>query len=267
MAMFPDCRYLQLRRDGCVLHVTLNRPEVRNAINAGMWDEIEAVFDRVASDRSVRAIVLRGAGGAFCAGGDISERSAIGEGAEGQDGVARRNARAGRIFTKIDRAPQAVVAVVEKYAYGGGFGLACAADITIAAADARFRLPEVTLGLAPAQIVPFLLRRMGPAQLRRFAVTAAPISAQEAHRIGLVHHLCADRAAADAALEETLGHLRMAEPHAVQAAKSLIAAAGRMDDEAFLELAAERIGELAQSPAGLEGARAFAEKRAPDWQA
>lgn len=264
--MLPDCEYLVLRQEASVLHVTLNRPEVRNAVNAGMWGEIETVFERVAADRSVRAIVLRGAGGAFCAGGDISERSAIGEGPEGREQVARRNAKAGRIFTMIDRAPQAVVAVVEKYAYGGGFGLACAADITIAAADARFRLPEVTLGLAPAQIVPFLLRRIGASQLRRFAVTAAPIDAEEAYRIGLVHFRCNADVTVDSALEETLGHLRKAEPHAIHAAKSLIAAAGKMDDDAFLDLAAETIGELSQSPPGLEGARAFAEKRAPDWQ-
>lgn len=265
--MLPECRYLRLERAETVLHVTLDRPEVRNAINAAMWDEIEAVFDDVSEDRTVRAIVLRGSGGAFCAGGDISERSALRDGEDGQKQVADRNSKAGRIFCKIDTAPQAVVAVVEKYAFGGGFGLACAADITIAAADARFRLPEVTLGLAPAQIVPFLLRRIGPSQLRRFAVTAATIDAAEAFRIGLVHHLCDDDAALDAALAETLLDLRGAEPNAIHAAKGLIAAAGRMEDEAFLDLAAETIGALAQSPAGVEGARAFAEKRAPDWKA
>lgn len=265
-ADLPVCQFLALERRGHVLHVTLNRPEVRNAINAPMWAEIEAIFDAVRDDRSLRAIVLRGAGGAFCSGGDISERKNLADGDEGEEQVAKRNAEAGRIFTKIDLAPQAVIAVVEKYAYGGGFGLACAADITIATDNARFRLPEVTIGLAPAQIVPFLMRRIGPAELRRLAVTAAVIDAAEGFRIGLVHRVAEGEAALTEALDEVLAQINMAEPNAIHAVKELVAAAERMEDAPFLALAAQRIGALVHSPAGVEGARAFTASRAPHWQ-
>lgn len=262
----PQYRYLDLAQESFTLFLTLNRPEVRNAINAGMWDEIEDVFTRTRDMRTIRAIVLRGAGGVFCAGGDILERTQLSNAADGPEKVAERNARAGRIFSLIDTAPQAVIAVVEKYAYGGGFGLACVSDVTIAAPDAVFRLPEVTLGLAPAQIVPFLLRRIGPGELRRFAVTAAPIDAHEAYRIGLVHYLCRDTLSVDEALARTLSHLSKAEPHAIAAAKALIAEADRADQQAFFELAARKIAELAASPTGGEGAAAFSQKRAPHWR-
>src|SRR5690606_13688984 len=137
-ADLPHCENLLLDRQGATLFLTFNRPALRNALNAAMWQENDAVFAAIRDDRSRRAVVMRGAGGTFCAGGDISERSQLGDdGPSGEvDPVAARNRRAGAIFTRIDEAPQAVVAVVEGFALGGGFGLACAADIVIAGSDA-----------------------------------------------------------------------------------------------------------------------------------
>ncbi len=187
-AVIPACETLALRLDGWCLHLTFNRPEVRNALNERMWREISGVFSAIENDRSIRAVVLRGAGGFFCAGGDMKERATIALPVEGgEDPMFARNRMGGRILTQIDRAPQAVIAVVEGAAMGGGFGMVCVSDIAFAAADARFRMPEVTLGIPPAQISPFITRRIGQSQARRLALTAAPIDGLEAAAIGLVH--------------------------------------------------------------------------------
>jgi isohexenylglutaconyl-CoA hydratase len=265
--LLPACDTLLLERTGSVLFLTLNRPQVRNAINSKMWDEIERVFSAIAPDRSIKVVVLRGAAGVFCAGGDISERSSLRDiGTDKDDPVALRNRRAGHIFTQIDNAPQAVVAVVESYALGGGFGLACVADITIAAADVKFGLPEVTLGLVPAQILPFLLRRIGSAQLRRLALTAARIGADEALRIGLVQEVCADASALEEKLSQILAQLERGGPVAIATAKQVIAMARDLPDETLLDSTSQILAGLVRSAEGIEGALAFKEKRTPHWQ-
>ncbi|HUH60203.1 MAG TPA: enoyl-CoA hydratase-related protein [Candidimonas sp.] len=265
--LLPVCETLLLERSGSTLFLTLNRPHVRNAINSRMWDEIEGVFSAIAPDRSIKVVVLRGAAGVFCAGGDISERSSLRDIDTGEhDPVALRNRRAGRVFSQIDSAPQAVVAVVESYALGGGFGLACVADITIAAADVKFGLPEVTLGLVPAQILPFLFRRIGSAELRRLALTAARIGADEALRIGLVHEVCADASALEERLSQTLAHLERGAPIAIATAKQVIAMARDLPDETLLDTTSQVLARLVRSPEGIEGAMAFKEKRTPNWQ-
>lgn len=263
----PTCETLLLERTGSTLFLTLNRPQVRNAINSLMWDEIESVFSAIAPDRSIKVVVLRGAAGVFCAGGDISERSTLRDvEGDGDDLVALRNRRAGRIFTQIDNAPQAVVAVVESYALGGGFGLACVADITIAAADVKFGLPEVTLGLVPAQILPFLFRRIGGAELRRLALTAALVDADEALRIGLVHEVCADAHALEERLHGILAQLERGAPIAIATAKQVITMARGQPDDTLLDTTSQILARLVRSPEGIEGALAFKEKRLPHWQ-
>lgn len=269
MSGLPSCEHLLLQREGAVLTVLLNRPQVRNALNARMWDEIDGVFAAIEADRSVKVIVLRGAGGTFCAGGDIRERSALRDaptGAEG-DAVARRNRRAGHIFARIDRAPQVVVAAVEGHALGGGFGMACAADITLATRDVRFGLPEVTLGLAPAQILPFLLRRIGAAQMRRVTLTAEQVDAAQALRLGIVHEVCEDAAALQARLASLLASIDRGAPGALAAAKQLIARAEVMPQEELLDYASGVLAGLSRSAEGIEGAAAFQERRPPRWPA
>lgn len=267
-ADLPRCETLLLERQGATLFLTLNRPASRNALNAAMWSEIDAVFAAIHADRTIRTVVMRGAGGTFCAGGDINERSQLRDDASATevDPVAARNRRAGTIFTRIDEAPQAVIAVVEGFALGGGFGLACAADIVIASSDVRFGLPEVTLGLAPAQIVPFLLRRIGTAQLRRFALTAARIGADEAHRVGIIDELCTDTADLEARLATILAQLDKGAPGAIASAKQLIRNVEQVEQAEFLDHAAQAIARMTRGSEGIEGATAFREKRAPSWR-
>jgi hypothetical protein len=187
-ATLPDCQTLLLRRDGWRLHVTLNRPESRNAMSFAMVRELTAVFTSLQDDRSVRAVVLRGAGGNFCAGGDIKDMAAA-RGAEpgpdGRDPLALSNRSFGAMLLAVEAAPQAVVAVVEGAVMGGGFGLCCVSDVAIAHAAAKFRLPETGLGVPPAQIAPFIVRRVGLTQARRLAVTGGALDAAQALALGL----------------------------------------------------------------------------------
>jgi isohexenylglutaconyl-CoA hydratase len=262
----PRCETLQLRRQGWCLHVTFDRPEVRNALNERMWREITAVFSAIEHERSIRAVVLRGAGGTFCAGGDLKERAGIAPAqAGGEDPMLERNRMGGRILLQIDRAPQAVIAAVEGPAMGGGFGIVCVSDIALASADARFRMPEVTLGIPPAQISPFITRRVGVTQARRLAVSAANIDAQQALSIGLVHEVCADGAALDSAVEATLTMFDRCAPGAIAAAKQLIALTGTVPVEEHLDIAARSFVASVRADEGIEGAAAFREKRKPHW--
>ncbi|MBN8958885.1 MAG: enoyl-CoA hydratase/isomerase family protein [Rhizobiales bacterium] len=264
---FTDLRTVAVRQDGWCLHLTLNRPEVRNAINAQMWDDVEQVFDAIREDRSIRAVVLRGAGGYFCSGGDLKERRTITEdaGVDGADPLMTRNLRAGRLFTKIDHAPQAVIAAVEGGALGGGFGLVCASDIAAACNDARFGLPEATLGIPPAQILPYLVRRIGMTQVRRLALTAARFDGAEAARLGIVHAAVQDAAALDAWLAQTLALIDRCGPSAIAASKRLMHQVATTDADAMMKESARLFAVCVRSDEGLEGAAAAREKRVPAW--
>ena len=172
----PPTKALLVRFEAGILHVTLNRPEARNAMSLVMVRELGDLFATIESRRDVRAVVLRGAGGHFCAGGDVKDMAAarVAEpGADGKDPIAAVNAQFGELVDRVNRAPQVVIAVLEGSVLGGGLGLACVADVALALASASFGLPETGLGLPPAQIAPFLVQRLGFSEARRLAVTGA----------------------------------------------------------------------------------------------
>lgn len=259
---------LLLRHEGGVLHVTLHRPEVRNAMSLQMVSELEAVLDAVRDRRDVRVIVVRGAGGHFCAGGDIKDmaKARMTTPQPGEpDPAAVVNREFGGVITKLDRAPQAVVAVLEGAVLGGGFGLACVADVAIAHAQASFGLPETSLGLPPAQIAPFLVRRLGLSQARRLAVTGARLTGVQAQALGLVHELAHDEAELATVLERVLGEILRCAPGAVAATKHLMLQVGVVDHERLLDEGAARFAAAARGPEGTEGTSAFIGKRKPKW--
>lgn len=267
----PECQSLLLRRDGWRLHVTLNRPESRNAMSFAMVRELTDVFNCVASDRSLRAVVLRGAGGNFCAGGDIKDMAAA-RGAEpgpdGKDPLAAGNRTFGAMLQAVEAAPQAVVAVLEGAVMGGGFGLCCVSDVAIAHASARFRLPETGLGVPPAQIAPFIVRRVGLTQARRLAVTGGALDPAGALALGLVHHVTQETGSIDDDLARTLGDIARCAPEAVAVTKRLVLAAAAAHGDALSQLldhAADDFARAARGPESVEGMTAFIHKRSPSW--
>jgi isohexenylglutaconyl-CoA hydratase len=178
--------------------------------------------------------------------------------------MAEINAQFGELCVAYARTPLALVAVVEGTVMGGGFGLACVADVTIAADSVAFRLPETSLGMVPAQIAPFLVERLGYAQARRLAVTGGKLDARAALAIGLVHSVHAT-AELDAALAHALGEILACAPGAIAATKALIARARFTPPAELIQDAAEVFSRAAQGPEGIEGTSAFLAKRKPSW--
>jgi isohexenylglutaconyl-CoA hydratase len=266
MSELPSCETLLLNLEGGVLHITLNRPDSRNAMSLAMVGELRAVLEAVRHDVGVRAIVLRGAGGHFCAGGDIKDMAGARAQGEGHGNAYRDPNRAfGRLLEEAQAAPQVVVAVLQGAVLGGGFGLACISDVAICQQSARFGLPETTLGILPAQIAPFVVRRIGLTQARRLALTAACFDGAEAMRLGLVHYCEADAAALEQRLSETLGQLRQCAPQANAQTKALLLAAEHEALGPLLDRAAEQFAAAVSGSEGAEGTLAFVQKRAPRW--
>jgi isohexenylglutaconyl-CoA hydratase len=268
MPDLPRTSHIRLDLRGAVLHLWLDRPELRNALSPQMVREIMATFAAIADDRSVRIVVLRGAGGTFCAGGDIKSMAAAQEGppAGAADELKENNRRFGAMLEAVNAAPQVVVAAVEGYAMGGGFGLACVADITIAAADARFAMSEVMIGVVAAAISPFVVQRIGLTAARRLAVTGVRLTGEDAAAIGIAYLAVGDAAALDAAVREACNQVLKCGPAAVAATKRLmLRAAGPNPIPELLDDAADAFAAAVRGPEGREGTRSFVEKRKPSW--
>ena len=263
MTDLPHCQTLLLKLEGGVLHVTLNRPDSRNAMSLAMVEELRAVLASVRHDLDVRALVLRGAGGHFCAGGDIKDMATART--VGSDAYRTLNRAFGSLLEEAQSVPQVLVAVLEGAVLGGGFGLACVSDIAIARQDAQFGLPETSLGILPAQIAPFVAQRIGLTQARRLALTAARFDGAEAARLGLVHFSEASSATLEHRLEETLARLRQCAPQANAATKALLLAAESEPLGTLLDRAAEQFAVAVTGAEGVEGTLAFVQKRAPKW--
>lgn len=252
-------------RHGAVAHVTLNRPARRNAIGGGMGEALDAVLAELRADSATRVVVLRGAGGHFCAGLDLTEVAAGDTPEQRLAAQQARNRAVGARFEAISRLPQVVVAAIEGAAHAGGLGFVCAADIAFASADARFCAPEVRRGLVPAQILPWLSRRMGRAQATRMVLEARVLDAAEAARIGLVHGVAPDRAGLDTMLAECVAAVVQGGPVALAETKALLAALGPIAPEGYAEAGAESFGRTAAGPEAMEGIAAFRGKRPAAW--
>jgi len=242
---------LRIERDGEVLRVTLARPESRNAFDAALIAELSEAFVDVGT---ARAVVLSGDGPSFCAGADVAWMRASAD-LDRETNVADANALR-RMLEAIDGCPAPVVAVVHGHALGGGVGLVAVADIVLSDPGTVFAFSEVKLGIVPAVISPFALRKIGQSAGRRYFVTGERFDAETALRIGLVHEVTSDR---DAALARVLAELRTAGPRAARHAKRLVL--DRPDGPETARLIAER----RTSDEGQEGLRAFLERRPPAW--
>lgn len=244
-----------------VATVTLNRPERRNAFDDALIRELNRCLTALARDRSVRVVVLTGAGSAFSAGADINWMRRVA-------GYSKRQNRAdamglARMLQRLDTLPKPTVARVNGAAYAGAIGLVCACDVAVAAAEATFAISEVRLGLLPATIAPYVTATIGARQARRFNLTGEAFDADEALRIGLVHKV-APLAQLDAAIDEIVTALLNGAPDAQAKAKRMIAAvSGKPITPTVMVRTADAIAEARASPEGREGLAAFLDKRKP----
>jgi isohexenylglutaconyl-CoA hydratase len=180
------------------------------------------------------------------------------------DPVAEVNAAFGELCVAYASTPLAVVAVLEGTVMGGGFGLACVADVAIASDTAQFRLPETSLGVVPAQIAPFLVERLGYSQAKRLAVTGGRLDAAAALQLGLVHAVV-DTADLQTELNKVLADILACAPGALAATKALMARARLREPQDLVQSAAAIFSRAAQGPEGMEGIAAFMQKRKPQW--
>lgn len=248
---------LLLEAHNGVLHITLNRPECRNAMSLAMVKELRAVLAQL--DSQVRAVVISGAGGHFCAGADVKDLV----GAGGQ--LQALNRAFGTLLQEVEALPQAVIVLLQGAVLGGGFGLACVSDIAIADHQAQFGLPETRLGLLPAQIAPFVVKRIGLTQARRLALTAARFDGVEAERLGVTHFVEHDAQALAQRLDEVLGQVLQCAPGANARTKALLLASVEDPISEVLDRGAQWFAEAVMSEEGIEGTQAFVQKRKPRW--
>lgn len=253
-------------RQGDTERWTLNDPASRNALS----DEVVvALFEaclRAQADATLRAVVLTGAGGAFCAGGSLGHlASSIGqpltEGAH--DPLIDANRAFGDVLHALTQLPQLLLVAVDGPAMGGGFGLACCGDVVLATQRSVFATPEVTLGLPPAQIAPFVWQRLGERAARECLLSGQHYSAEAARGLGLVNHVVVDGELEDA-LQDTLGRHLRAAPGATAATKRLLqrlrGPVPDLRDEAAIVFAAALRG-----PEAAAGLRAFARRQPAPW--
>lgn len=259
----PAATTLLLDRQDDVLTITLNRPESRNAMNLTMLEELHALLAALAKDQSLRAIVLRGSGGHFCAGGDVKDMAAART--RDRQGQAEINRRFGRLLEDAERQPQVLITLLEGAVLGGGLGLAAISDIALCMEDCRFGMPETSLGVIPAQIAPFVVKRIGLTQARRLALTAARFGGGEALRLGLVHYSEPTSADLESRLEAVLDEVLRCAPAANRQTKALLLATSTQPLDRVLDQAADLFAEAVTGKEAAEGTLAFVHKRKPDW--
>lgn len=246
-------------RDG-IATVTLARPDVRNAFNEVLIDDLRRAFTSFPAD--VRVVILTGEGPIFCAGADVQWMK------QSKDRTEKENAEDARamamMFRAIDECPKPVVARVRGAALGGGSGLVACCDIVVAAEGTQFGFTEVRLGIVPANISTFVLPKIGARAARRYFLTGERFDAARAREIGLVHEVVAD-SALDATVDGLAGEILKCGPNAVAIAKEIVREGlARPRDEA-IEYTIRTIARVRVSPEGQEGLAAFLDKRKPSW--
>jgi len=247
---------------GPVTTVTLNRPDVRNAFNETLIAELTGWAAGVAADPSVRVVVLQGAGPVFCAGADLQWMSRM------VDYSAEENLRdahlASAMLLALDSLPVPLVGRVHGAALGGGAGLAAVCDVVVAADDTVFGFTEVRLGILPAMISPYVVRKIGMSAARELCLSGARFDAERARRIGLVHDVVA-AAELDAAVERRVAAFMKAAPTAIAGTKRLLGQIAGRTPADVMALTIDAITAQRVAPEGQDGMRAFLEKRTPRW--
>lgn len=259
-----DYEHLRIENESGVVTVMLARSDVRNALNAGLIEEIRGSMEELAEDDDVRVVVLTGEGDYFCAGADIGYmRDTANFSYEENQQDARELAE---MFGAVENCPKPVVARVKGAAIGGGVGLVAAADVVVAEEGTVFAFSEVRLGISPATIAPFVLRKIGHSQARSLFLTGERFSAIRACEIGLVHQVAAE-GHMDEEVQEKVEGLIAGGPEALAATKALLRELREATPDEATEVTAQRIAELRTGEEGQEGLAAFLEKREPAWKA
>jgi len=249
--------------DNGVVTITLNRPEVHNAMNELLMNELTDCFNRVSKNDKTRIIILTGAGKSFCAGADLNwMKNMVSYSKE-------ENVKDSRLllnlFESIYQCPKPVVAKVNGHAFGGGIGLFAVCDIAIASPECIFAFSEAKLGIIPSVISTYVIRRIkGLAHVRRLFITGERFDSSYAEKIGLVDYVYS-MDDIDNKIEKYISIIRSSGPKAIQEIKQLFNAYEKKAIASYQNYTVEKIAELRVSKEGQEGINAFLEKRKSDW--
>ena len=245
-----------------IAYVTFNRPEIHNAFNATVISEMQQVFDDIAADDSIRVVLMTGKGKSFCAGADLNwMRGVIKQSFE--ENLAESNALAD-LFYSIYTCKRPVIGKINGAAIGGGTGFVAVCDIAIAARSAVFSFSEVKIGVVPACIGPYVIKKMGEGKTRELFITGERMNGDRAYEVGLVNRVVDDDNLDDE-VDRLIKWILSSGPEAVAMAKKLISEVPGMTPEQFKPYTAEMIARLRISDEGQEGMDAFLNKRKPRW--
>jgi methylglutaconyl-CoA hydratase len=243
--------------------VTLNRPDVHNAMNETLMNELTHCFQHLSVDDSVTAVILTGNGKSFCAGADLSWMKKM------VTYSMAENKKDSRLlldmYETIHSCPKPVIGRINGAAFGGGIGLLAVCDITITMPEVLFAFSEAKLGIIPSVISTFVAPRMMPATMRRLFITGERFDAAAAQRTGLIDIIVpAERL--DETVVSCIEQVRSSGPNAIKEVKHLIYHLQEMDMKEFKKYTVEKISELRVSEEGQEGIKSFLEKRKPSWK-
>ena len=242
--------------------VTFNRPEIHNAFNSTLIREMVRLFDEIGKDDKLRLVVITGEGKSFCAGADLNwMRSVITQSFE--ENLAESNELAD-LFYKIYAFKRPVIGKINGAAIGGGTGFVAVCDIAIAARSAKFSFSEVKIGVVPACIGPYVIKKMGEGKARELFITGERMNAERAFEVGLVNKVVDDDQL-DAEVDALVKFVLSSGPEAVAMAKKLVSEVPGMTPDKFKPYTAEMIARLRVSDEGQEGMDAFLNKRPPKW--
>jgi enoyl-CoA hydratase/carnithine racemase len=255
---------VRTERKGAVLSIVIDREERRNALNETVASTIVSALDEAEADRSIRAVVLTGAGEkAFCAGGDLQPSA---DGTPFTIDAANPRHYVANLLTRMDRCRLPIIGRINGHALAGGFGLLCGCDLVVAKEDALVGVTEVKVGLFPMMILPFLLRKLPDSLLMELCLTGEPITAGEAKQAGVINY-AVPAAELDAKVDWLVERVTSKSPTGIRLGKQALRNVREMSMANALEYAQFMLVNMARTKDAKEGFAAFNEKRSPDWTA
>ncbi len=254
---------IMVTRKKDVFTVTLNRPEVHNAMNKKLMKELTSCFKELSQDDNTRTIILTGKGKSFCAGADLNWMKSMAKYSK------KENIHDSRLlldlYERIYTCPKLVIGRINGHAFGGGLGLIAVCDLAIAVPDLKFALSEVKLGIMPSVISTYVVRRIGLSNMRRLFITGERFNSEYAKEIGLIDYVVPEEEF-DTKIWKYVEQIHSSGPNAIREVKNLVSKCQKMDVEEYKEYTVEKIAELRISEEGQDGINAFLDKRKPKWR-
>ncbi len=259
MAQFET---ITLEVSNLVARITFCRPKVHNAFNSTMIEEMTEAFNQIGKDAAIRVVVITGEGKSFCAGADLNWMRAVKD--YSFDRNLEESLKLAALFRLIYEFPKPVISKVNGAAIGGGTGFVAVTDIAISTEDAVYSFSEVNIGLVPACISPYVVKRVGEGKAREFFLTGQRLSADKALQSGLVNRMVPENLLDDE-VEEMIRQIVSSGPAAIGVCKELLKQISDMDLGEAGPYTAKLIADMRQSDEGQEGMDAFLNKRKPNW--